>query len=112
MQVDRSITLSVLDELIKECHSNSKDKGFWDGKVPATCAGEKIALMHSELSEALEVCRFKSESNREQLLAEEFADCIIRIFDFAGAANLPLADELLRKMTYNRTRPPMHGKRF
>ena len=43
-----------LDELAKEIHQNAVDKGFW---YEDRNEGECIALMHSELSEALEAVR-------------------------------------------------------
>lgn len=41
----------MLNEMAKSYYENAKDKGFWDNERNF---GEAIALMHSELSEALE----------------------------------------------------------
>jgi hypothetical protein len=44
---------------------------------------------------------------------EELADTIIRIMDFGFAHNYRVAEALVRKHEFNRTRPHMHGgKRF
>ena len=96
-----------ISELIKECHRIAKEKGWWNTQRND---GELIALMHSELSEALEAMR-KHEAESE--VAEELADCCIRIFDYCGAKNIDLEKVLLKKMEYNKTRPYRHGgKKF
>lgn len=69
--------------------------------------GEVIALMHSELSEAL-------EADRKSLMDDklphrdgrevEFADCIIRILDTAGKLKLDVASALIEKNRYNQDR--------
>ena len=91
---------------IELCHSTAKEKGWWDFE---RSDGELIALMHSELSEALEAMR--NELGREAI-AEELADCCIRIFDYCGAHDIDLEKALIKKISYNKTRPYRHGKKF
>lgn len=78
------------------------------GRVLFRNDGEAIALMHSELSEALEALR---KENRENL-AEELADCVIRILDYCGGNNIDLEKVLIEKIAKNMDRPYKHGKEF
>ena len=86
-------------------HSMMKEKGFHD--EPKRFA-EYVALMHSELSEALEADRVGNFENRK----EELADVCLRIFDFCGLMGIDLESEIEKKMEYNRTREYKHGKRY
>ncbi|MFA5355855.1 MAG: hypothetical protein WC301_00395 [Candidatus Omnitrophota bacterium] len=95
-----------ISKLIKECHLIASDKGWWDSERND---GELIALMHSELSEALEAMRNHGTKDN---IAEELADCCIRIFDYCGARGIDLDKTLRRKIEYNKTRPYRHGKKF
>lgn len=69
--------------------------------------GEVVALMHSELSEALEADRkgLKDDKLPHRDGREvEFADCIIRILDTAAALGLDVAGAVIEKNRFNRER--------
>lgn len=86
-------------------------QGFWDSDN----TGEKIALMHSELSEALEADRHGTQSDKIPGFTgveEELADTLIRILDFAGHHELRLTEAVFAKLHYNLTRPMKHGKAY
>ena len=95
----------MINELIQKCHANAVAKGFWDSEFNA---GEKLMLIVSELSEALEAARSGDEEN----FAEELADSCIRIFDLCGHMNIDLEKAIESKTRLNTKRPHMHGRKF
>ncbi len=115
LKMNDHTVMEALNDAARECYDNSIAHGFWEGDE--WTPGEKIALMHSELSEALEVLRKDpnemSKKTPECLaLEEELADTLIHIFDFCGKMNLNIGRAVIRKMAYNRSRPYKHGKKF
>lgn len=76
--------------------------------------GTLIALIHSELSEALEALRspgilMDEKCTAYQVVEVELADAVIRIMDYAASREYDVAGALLAKHEYNRTRSQRHG---
>lgn len=113
----------TMQDIVRKAHDNAARKGFWDG-APLDAAtrrhylAAKLALIHSEVSEALEDLRKGAmettveDSGKPVGFPTELADIVIRVADLAGYLGIDLGYEVDRKMEYNTSRPKMHGKKL
>ena len=98
-----------LNRLARECHEVNLH--WWPdpktGEPLVRHKGEMIALMHSELSEAMEGERknLMDDHLPHRRSAEvDLADLLIRVFDYAGAYGMDLDGAVAEKRAYNATR--------
>lgn len=131
--------MNDLNKLAKKIHGNNVEKGFDSKKAHfALC----VALIHSEVSEALEADRsgkradlkaytskipfstapligksapVNVEAFREHIkdtVEDELADVVIRVLDYCGAHNIDISKHVALKVQYNETREHKHGGKF
>ena len=100
---------NVINGCVQVCHNAQVTAGWWTGVdvhapfvIPA-----KLALIHSEVSEALEGQRkdqWDDKLPHRKMIEVELADTVIRIFDLAGAMGLDLGGAMDEKMIFNAAR--------
>lgn len=100
--------------LVNACHGAASKAGWWvdpktgvDVRDNPLCFSNKVALIHSEVSEALEGDRKnKMDDHLPHLPSRdvEMADALIRICDTAGGFALALASATVEKLAYNAQR--------
>lgn len=105
-----------VNELARLAHANSSKAGWWSDpdtgdmftpKQRSYYAPTKIALIHSEISEALEGHRkdlMDDKLPHRKMIECELADAMIRIGDLAGALGLDLGGAIVEKMAFNKVR--------
>ena len=104
-----------LDVLSAILHETAIEKGFWNNPKNFDVFGNKLALVHSEVTEVLEAIR-KNKGSEE--IVEEMVDILIRTLDLyasmrnAGFVSHSLDEILFKKMEINKARPALHGNLF
>ena len=103
----------ALNNLRDQAYFTARDHVFHEGEVND---GLMLALIHSEVSEALDALRQGNPPDKHcpqcLSLACELADIIIRTLDYAGVQGIDIGGAVLAKMEYNKNRPYKHGKKF
>ncbi len=91
-----------LHEIQKRVMALAKEKE-WGTKPDDVNFAEKIALLHAELSEALEAYR-KNKLDGRHGVKEEIADTLVRVLHLAGIYEVDVEKEVLKKLDVNQTR--------
>lgn len=123
--------ITLLKLFSEEINFNALNHGFWQDeqnikeylqqnsemyrRIELMSSCEKLALIHSEVSECLEVLRnnkIKADEHCPNFLniEVELADILIRIIDFAAERRLNIFEAMIAKHEFNLTRPFKHGK--
>jgi len=112
----------MLNKLRDECLRIAVEHGFTDASFP-----EDMALIHSEVSEALEEYRFglnpndlgyeeQDDRGRKPMkpvgIPSELADVIIRVLHVCGKHGIDIENAVNEKMKFNESRPYKHGKKI
>lgn len=113
-QKERKTIMTGINEVAKQIHENAVDHGWWDEERGFP---EVLALIHSEVSEALEEYRngrlptevYTGNNGKPEGIPIELADVIIRVLDYCGYAGIDIDAAISQKHEYNKSRPYRHG---
>lgn len=101
------------------CHGIARESGWWNdlktgerltskpSEPPKVNIPEKLCLIHSEISEAMEGHRkglMDDKLPNRPMLEVELADAVIRIFDLAGGIGADVAGAIAEKLAFNAQR--------
>jgi NTP pyrophosphatase (non-canonical NTP hydrolase) len=126
----------MLNNLAKQINVRAREKGFWNSMdsaidvledhaseygvskdtIKATkdaFIAQKIALVHGELSEAIEAMRNNMYgTEKKSTFEDEIGDAIMRLLDIAAQMDINIEAQIAWKMDYNLSRAQKHGKEF
>ena len=104
-------------------HKNAVDHGWHnerpdpnDKRAILNEEGNAFALIHGEVTEAHEAMRHGNGPSEHipefSGVEEELADVVIRCMDWAAERNYRLAEAIVAKHEFNKTRPYRHGNKL
>lgn len=113
----------MLNELAQDIHQINQAHGFAIGPQNF---GEQMALIHSEISEALEHYRKGASPidilwevdphsgirNKPDGIPIELGDVIIRVLGVVGYYGIDIDTAIAEKIAFNRNRPFLHGNKI
>jgi NTP pyrophosphatase (non-canonical NTP hydrolase) len=112
----------MISSLQKDIHDSNAVAGWWtdlktgtdfvsearnNTRLGKAIVAEKLCLIHSEVSEAMEGARKNLPDDKlphRPMIEVELADAVIRILDLCGALNLDLEGAITEKRAYNAKR--------
>lgn len=119
-KVQERYIIAAGHNLTGACHGAAKKSGWWtnlktgedlttrlEGGGYKFNVPEKLCLIHSEVSEAMEGHRKNLADDKlphRMMVEVELADAVIRIFDLAGAMGLDMGGAIAEKLAYNAQR--------
>lgn len=102
-----------INDAVDICHNAALNAGWWtdsegiDTRTNPMCFSQKLMLIVSEISEAMEGDHKDAMDDKlphRDMREVELADAVIRIFDLAGAYNMDLGGAIEEKLAYNAKR--------
>ena len=114
--------MNNINKLQKDIHDSNAVAGWWTDletginlanearkgtRLGKAIVAEKLCLIHSEVSEAMEGARKNLPDDKlphRPMIEVELADAVIRILDLCGALELDIDGAINEKRTYNSKR--------
>ncbi len=107
LRLQQARFIKAFRSLQKDVYDNAQAHGFHELENNELHVPTKLALIGSEVSEALEAHRKRKDTE----IPHELADIIIRVLDLAESLGIDLATEIIEKHKINVTREFKHGNK-
>jgi NTP pyrophosphatase (non-canonical NTP hydrolase) len=107
VRLEQIATVRAIDLLCESIHRKNEAAGWWNEADNPLVVPTKIALVMTELAEAVEGHRKGLKDDKlpqYDMIAVELADVLIRVFDLAGFLKIPLGTIIADKEAFNASR--------